>query len=76
MNADELQKKSEELAELAEVAKRLELALEKAQDAEYYVDVAIDFMSEFLSEPHGWASANWGDAVRELEAMLEQLQVE
>tara|TARA_R110000744_G_scaffold37680_1_gene86192 strand:- start:3115 stop:3345 length:231 start_codon:yes stop_codon:yes gene_type:complete len=73
MNADELKKKSEELAEMAEKAKRLEKALEKAQDAEYYVEVAIDVMKEFLSEPHGWASANWGDAVSELEAMLEQL---
>ena len=76
MNADELQKKSEELAELAEVAKRLELALEKAQDAEYYVEVAIDVMKEFLSEPHGWASSNWGEVVSELESKLEQLKVE
>ena len=76
MNADELQKKSEELQLLAEIAERLEIALEKAQDAEYYVDVAIEAINEFMSEPHGWASANWGDAVSELESKLEQLQVE
>tara|TARA_R110000803_G_scaffold160685_2_gene224551 strand:+ start:90 stop:314 length:225 start_codon:yes stop_codon:yes gene_type:complete len=74
MNADELKKKSEELAELAEVAKRLEVALEKAQDAEYYVDVAIEAINEFMSEPHGWASSNWGEVVSELESKLEQLE--
>ena len=76
MNADELQKKSEELAELAEVAKRLEVALEKAQDAQYYVEDALQFISEFLGEPHGWASEAWGDVVGELESKLEQLQEE
>ena len=74
MNADELQKKSEELAELAEVAKRLELALEKAQDAEHYVSEALAHISEFLGEPHGWASETWGNVVSELESKLEELE--
>ena len=65
--------KSNELEELAEKARNIEEAIEKAEIAQYAVDDALEYITEFVEEPHGWASDTWHNVVSQLEKILGSL---
>ena len=63
--------KSNELEESAEKARKIEEAIEKAEIAQYAVEDALVYITDFVEEPHGWASENWYNVVSQLEKILE-----
>ena len=36
------------------------------------VDDALEYITELIEEPHGWASENWHDVVNQLETKLKE----